>query len=251
MSGALGVRRSQILPGGSAPARLARLLGGMITAAQAKQAVKEWEPTDSQGLPLLITNKLWPEEKKRVVDRALDLAKGDADHGHRRSAERGWSKVKYTVWFHDYWLRAQRKEESLAHEEESLDAAAAAVFAESDDDDKEDEATEPVTTPERRPRTDGDTKALPRIESNGDASESDDDVVADDSEADEDDGGDTDASDDDVNGLAEELNQKCTVEPPTTAHPAACGGCACTVTAAVVVVAAAVSLLRLHTGTEA
>ena len=222
----------------------------MVTAAQAKQAVQEWEPTDSQGLPLLYTNKLWPEEKKRVVDRALDLAKGDADHGHRRSAERGWSKVKYTVWFHDYWLRAQRKEESLAHEEESLDAAAAAVFAESDDDDKEDEATEPVTTPERRPRTDGDTKALPRIESNGDASESDD-VVADDSEADEDDGGDTDASDDDVNGLAEELNQKCTVEPPTTAHPAACGGFACTVTAAVVVVAAAVSLLRLHTGTEA
>ena len=78
-----------------------------------------------------------------------------------------------------------------------------------------------------------------------------DDSEADDSEADEDDGGDTDASDDDVNGLAEELNQKCTVEPPTTAHPAACGGCACTVTAAVVVVAAAVSLLRLHTGTEA
>ncbi len=224
----------------------------MVTAAQAKQAVEEWEPTDSQGLPLLITSKLWPEEKKRVVDRALDLAREDP--AHRRSAERGWSKVKYTVWFHEYWLRALDEEKSLAagvaaafaesdekaedeaeeeaeeeeeEEEEAEEVREEEEEAEDEEGDHEDEAAEPVSTPERRPRTDGDTKPLPRVESN------------------------TDTSDDDVNGRAEELNEKCTVEPPSTAHPAACGGFARTVTAAVVVFAVAVSLLRLHTGTEA
>ena len=97
----------------------------MVTAAQAKQAVQEWEPTDSQGLPLLYTNKLWPEEKKRVVKRALDLAK-EGDAKHRSSAERGWSKVKYTVWFHEYWLRALDEENTLA-----ASPGVAAAFAES------------------------------------------------------------------------------------------------------------------------